>query len=129
MNLAAMLTKYIMLEKMIRPNRNGRADAILEFIEDHLCEKLTVDVIAKGVHLSSSGVYKCVKQSFNYTVGSLVTKRRIERSLPLLEKGKLSIEQVSDAVGFTDAAYFSRRFKMEMGISPLKYRKEKNNKG
>lgn len=125
MNLASMLTKYIMLEKMIRPNRNKSADAILEFIEEHLGEKLTVDVIAKGVHLSPSGVYKCVKQTFDCTVGSLVTKRRIIRSLPLLEKEKLTIEEVADAVGFTDAAYFSRQFKKEKGLSPLKYRKSK----
>ena len=129
MNLASMLTKYIMLEKMIRPKISRSADAILDFIEKHLKEKLTVDVIAKGVHLSPSGVYKCVKQTFDCTVGSLVTKRRIARSLPLLEKGKLSIEEVADAVGFTDAAYFSRRFKKKMGVSPLKYRKSKNNKG
>ena len=125
MNLAAMLTKYIMLEKMIRPKVSRSADAILNFIESNLTERLTVETIAKGVHLSPSGVYKCVKQTFGCTVGSLVTKRRIERSLPLLEKGKLSIEQVSDAVGFTDAAYFSRQFKKEKGISPLKYRKQK----
>ena len=128
MNLATMLTKYIMLERMISSGANENAYIIRQYIDSHLTDELSAEVIADSVHLSLSGVYKCIHRAFGCTMGSLIASRRIARAIPLLEKDKLSIEEVSGAVGFSDAAYFSRRFKKEMGISPLKYRKQKRNK-
>ncbi len=129
MNLASMLTKYIMLERMIVSGANENAYAIRRYIDLHLTDRLSAASIAQATDLSLSGVYKCVHRAFDCTVGELISSRRIAHSLPLLEKCKLSIEEVSEAVGFGDAAYFSRRFKKEIGISPLKYRKQKAQKG
>ena len=129
MNLAAMLTKYIMLEGMIHSSSHESAYAIRKYIDNHIKEPLSAESIARAMHLSLSGVYKCIRRAFDCTVGDLIASRRIVHAIPLLEKGNLSIEEVSEAVGFSDAAYFSRRFKKKMGISPLKYRKLKNNKG
>jgi AraC-like DNA-binding protein len=122
MNLASMLTKYIMLENLIRSGKDENAYIIRQYIDNHLTEELSAERLAEATHLSLSGVYKCVRRAFGCTVGELVASRRIAHALPLLEKNKLSVEAVSEAVGFSDAAYFSRRFKKEMGISPLKYR-------
>ena len=126
MNLASMLTKYIMLEHLIRSGANENAYIIRQYIDNHLTDELSAERLAEATHLSLSGVYKCIRRAFGCTVGELVASRRISHALPLLEKDKLSIEEVSEAVGFSDAAYFSRRFKKEMGISPLKYRKQKS---
>ncbi len=129
MNLASMLTKYIMLERLISSGANENAYIIRQYIDSHLTDELSAESIADAVHMSLSGVYKCIHRVFSCTAGELIATRRIERAIPLLEKDKLSIEEVAGAVGFSDAAYFSRRFKKKMGVSPLKYRKLKNNKG
>ena len=129
MNLASMLTKYIMLEHLIRSEKDEIAYIIRQYIDNHLREELSAERLAEATHLSLSGVYKCIRRAFGCTVGELVATRRIAHALPLLEKDKLSIEEVSEAVGFSDAAYFSRRFKKEMGMSPLKYRKAKKHEG
>ena len=127
MNLASMLTKYIMLEHLIRSGANENAYIIRQYIDNHLTDELSAERLAEATHLSLSGVYKCVRRAFDCTVGELVASRRIAHALPLLEKDKLSVNEVSEAVGFSDAAYFSRIFKKEIGISPLKYRKQKRN--
>lgn len=123
LNLAAMLTRYIMLERMVRPHTSRGADLVAAYIDAHLTEKLTVETIARAIRMSPSGIYKCVRQGFGCTVNELVVSRRIDRALPLLESGALSIEQIAERVGFADASGFSRRFKKAMGMPPLQYRK------
>ena len=123
-NIATMLTKYVMFENMVRSQQKQSAAALADYVEEHLTEKLTVESVSHGMHMSASGIYKCMRQSYNRTLCEYITERRIERAVKLLEDADLSIEEVAEAVGFTDAAYFSRRFKKSKGISPLKYRKQ-----
>ena len=123
MHIAVMLTKYILLENMIRPRTNNAAEAVAAFVEAHLPEKLTARRIARHVHLSESGIYKAIHAAFGCTLGEFITARRLERSLPLLRESDLSIEEIAAAVGFSSAAYYSRCFKRQKGLSPLQYRK------
>ena len=123
-NIATMLTKYIMFENMVKSQQKPSAVAIADYVESHFCEKLTVDTVARDMHMSVSGIYKCMHKSYGCTLSEYITEKRIEKAVNLLEEGELSIEAVAEAVGFTDAAYFSRRFKKLRGISPLKYRKQ-----
>ena len=123
MHIAVMLTKYILLENMIKPKTNSAAEAVSAFIEAHLSEKLTVSRIARHVHLSPSGIYKAIHSCYGCTVNAYITTRRIERSLVLLETSAASIEEIAAAVGFSSEAYYCRCFKREKGISPLQYRR------
>ena len=125
-NVATMLTRLIMFENMVRSRQCQSASALADFICEHLSERLTVEYVARGVHLSSAGIYKCMRQSFGCTLGEYVTAKRIERAKELLEDRDLSIDQVAEAIGFTDAAYFSRCFKKQTGCSPREYRKGSN---
>ena len=128
MHTAIMLTKYILLENMIRPKTNSSAEAVAAFIDAHLMEKLTVQRIVRHVHLSQSGVYKCIRTCYGCTLGEYINRRRIERSLPLLENGEYSIEKIAMVVGFSSTAYYSRCFKKMKGCSPLHYRQKHQSK-
>jgi len=123
-NIGSMLTKYVIFENMVKPQQMPTADSLALYIEENLASRLSVKSVTKATHISVSGIYKCMKNSFGCTLGEYITSRRIERSLQLLENSELSIEKVAEAVGFTDSAYFSRCFKKLRGISPLKYRKQ-----
>ena len=122
-NIAEMLTKYVMFENMVCSQPRQSAVMLCDYVEEHLAEKLTVESVSRGLHMSASGIYKLMHQSFDKTLSEYITERRVESAVKLLENSDLSIEEVAEAVGFTDAAYFSRRFKKLRGISPLKYRK------
>jgi two-component system response regulator YesN len=49
----------------------------------------------------------------------------VEASLPLLRDTTLSMEDISQRVGFSSASYYSKTFKKQTGQSPLQYRKQK----
>ena len=122
MHIAVMLTKYILLENMIKPRHNGAADAITSYINAHLTEKLTVEKIAKNVFLSPSGIYKAINKHYGCTVSEYISRMRIELSLPLLRESEYSVEDIAARSGFSSPAYFSRIFKKCLGVSPLQYR-------
>ena len=50
---------------------------------------------------------------------------RMEHASDLLLGEQLSIEEISDIVGYSSASYFSSAFKQKYGLSPKQYQKQK----
>ena len=67
-------------------------------------------------------LYKKFRSHFGCTVNDYINTRRVEEALGLLEKTDLSIEEISERIGFTSASYFSRIFKQKMGMPPMRFR-------
>ena len=124
-NIATLLVKYILLENLLQPNRDGveRAEA---YIRQHLAEPLSVQDIARGTGISKSVLYKDFHRHFGVTLGAFVNACRVEASLPLLRDTALSMEDISHRVGFSSASRYSKVFKQHKGVSPLQYRKASN---
>ena len=126
-NIGEMLTRYIMLENMVRTQPNRNAAIIENYVNEHLCERISVNAVAESTHMSVSGIYKCLKQSRGMTLGELVCTKRLERAAALLLGSDLSISEIAEQTGFSDTPHFSKNFKKAHGISPLKYRKNAGN--
>ncbi|MBQ3015707.1 MAG: PocR ligand-binding domain-containing protein [Clostridia bacterium] len=125
-SIGTMLTKYIMLENMVRSESRKSASLIEDYVCEHLSSHLSVSEVAQNLHMSVSGIYKSVKQAFGTTLGELITSKRIEKAESLLEDSSLSVSEISEAVGFSDPAHFSKSFKKQRGVSPSVFRKSKN---
>ncbi|MBQ4631092.1 MAG: PocR ligand-binding domain-containing protein [Clostridia bacterium] len=125
-NLATMLTKYIMLESMLKPGVNAYVEKAVAFIENNIENPLSIQEISKGVSVSKTALYKYFHEYFDCTVSEYVNRRRVEKSVDMLKNTNLSIEIISQKVGFVSTSYFSRIFKAQKGITPLKFRKDNN---
>lgn len=122
-NIGTMLTKYIMLENMVRSNSNRISTLIETYVNMHLTEHIDTRSIAKDLHISTSGIYKAIHQNYNMTLGEFISKKRIKMSFSLLEETDLTISEISEAIGFYDASYYTKSFKKFCGITPSAYRK------
>lgn len=122
-NIAIMLTKYILLKNMITASLNENMQKTIDYIESNLEEKLSIKSIAKNVNISKSVLYKNFHTHFNCTISEYINTKRVERSIELLKNEDLSIEEISQQVGFSSAAYYSKIFKKQTGVPPVKYRK------
>ena len=65
-----------------------------------------------------------MKSELGCTFTEYVNRLRIERSCRLLRTTRLSVAEISLAVGFEDQSYFTRIFKKQLGQSPGKYREQ-----
>lgn len=122
-NLALMLAKYILLESVINPTTDRVMEDATEYIDSHLSTRISIEALASGINVSKSTLYKYFHEQLGCTVSEYVTRRRIREAEILLKTTDLSMDQIADRVGFSSAAYFTKNFKEEKGVTPLKYRK------
>lgn len=122
-NIATLMAKYILLENMLRPKTNSNLEKAVSYIKQNLAGDLTIKTIARKANISKSVLYKTIHDRFHCTVSGYVTMKRVEASIVLLTNTDLSMEEVSQKVGFSSASYYSKAFKKQTGMSPLRYRK------
>lgn len=122
-NIAIMLAKHILLENMLKPDFDECIQRAEDFINENLSENLSIRTISENINVSKSVLYKKFHDSFGCTVSEYINIKRVEKSLELLKTTDLSIEEVSQKVGFSSAPYYGKVFKRIKGTTPLKYKK------
>ena len=122
-NIASMFVKYILLENLLKPSHDAKTESVLNYIEENISKNLTIHEISKKVNLSKSVLYRMFHNNFNCTVNEYINKRRVEKSKTLLSETNMSVEEISQAVGFSSISYYSRVFKKLNNTTPLKYKK------
>lgn len=123
-SIATMLAKYILIEDIITPKTHRYLERAVMYINQNLGNDLTVSDVSNAVSISKSSLYKLFHEHFHCTPTDYINYRRVEMAAQLLINTMTSIDEISHKVGFSSAAYFSRVFKQEKGISPLKYRQQ-----
>lgn len=126
-NIIVLLTKYLLLENMLRPAFDDKIQRAVNYINENLSEKLTIQNISKNVNLSKSALYKRFHNTFNCTLSEYINMKRIDMSCDFLIKTDLSIEAIAQKTGFSSASYYTKTFKRLKNMTPLKYRKSSSN--
>ena len=96
----------------------------IEYISEHLNEKITVSSLAQMLHLSHNGLIWKFKKELKTTPSEYITHTRITKAKQLLSDGTLTLSQISEACGYANAYYFSNAFKKAEGIRPIEFRKK-----
>ena len=122
-NIAIMIVKYILLENMVSADPDENIQRAITYINDNLDKELNVSTVCKNANISKSSLYQKFHSRFGCTLSEYINRRRISESVKLLHSSSLSIDEISLKVGFSSASYYSKTFKKQMGLSPLKYRR------
>ena len=122
-NIASMLVKHILLDNMLKPDFDESIQKAITFIDENLATPLTVRSIAKATNTSKSVLYKRFHACFQCTLSEYINTKRVDKAAHLLLNTDLSAEEISQKVGYTSTSYFSKTFKKNKGMSPLKFKK------
>ena len=126
-NLLTILAKHLLSENIITPQNSEMIKRVVTYIDNNLCKKLTIEDITSSVNISPSSLYSIFHTYFNSTVSEYINKKRVHISKAMLMNIDLSIETISEQLGFSSTAYYSKMFKKIYGVSPLKFRQYQNN--
>jgi AraC family transcriptional regulator len=96
---------------------------VLDFIEEHLAEDISLSTLAGLVRLSPFHFLRSFKQSFGEPPHRYWTRRRIERAKSLLANPRASITEIAFDVGFSGTSAFSATFHRITGQTPSDYRR------
>ncbi len=97
-----------------------------EFIENHIHEKITIDVLADLVSLGRRSFERRFKVATNNSVLEYINRVKIETAKRSFETNRKNINEVMYDVGYTDTKAFRTIFKKITGLTPIEYRNKYN---
>ena len=98
-------------------------EKMLKYIHSNWQKAITISDVAKKVNLSESRTAHVFKEAVGKGVHQYITSLRMSTAKELLVSTDMSISEIGEMVGFSDALYFSRAFKSETGMSPRAFKK------
>ena len=122
-NLATMFAKHILLENILNPYFDVRVQSAVNYIDENLEKELSIQKICKNAGVSKSVLYRNFHNLFGCTVSEYINQKRVEKSVELLKKTDLSVEEISRKVGFSGVSYYGKIFKRLKNQTPLQYKK------
>jgi len=96
-----------------------------KFIQLHLHEALTPTQIAEHVQLAPAQLNRILKTHTGLSTMNYVLKLRMDSAQLLLRSADLSVQEISELVGFRQLPYFSRTFHRHVGCTPLQFRQRR----
>jgi len=101
------------------------ANRIVQFIDDNICNQLSLDMVAEYANVSPTHLSKIFKVITGSNFSDYVTDLKLAQATALLEQEQLSVQEISKRIGYNSTHYFIRLFKKKYGHTPKQYQKER----
>lgn len=96
--------------------------AAINIIKENIAnQNLSISYVAKKCNVTSSYIRKTFKEIMGITINNYIIDCRFNKAKEYLKKGYYIHAEIAEKVGYKDAAYFSRSFKKNIGMSPKEY--------
>ena len=99
---------------------------VQDYIDDHLDEKITVELMATKAGLSTRTFIRRFNKATGNTPNEYLQRIRTEKAKQLLTETNSGAEQAGYQVGYEDVSAFRKVFKKITGMTPNEYRKRYN---
>lgn len=96
--------------------------AAVQFVKDHASHNIHVNDVLKVVPVSRRVLYRRFKEVLGRSIYEEIKRARIDRAARMLLETNLSITEIAVKLGYDDSKNFSRTFRNQKSITPLKYR-------
>lgn len=117
---------YEILNNLNYKNKNVSPLVIkaVKFLEENIEDNLPISELANHCNISEVYLRKEFKKFFNKSPVQYRNELRLKKSKTYLEYGDISVQEISDTLGYATVSHFIKEFKTYYGFSPLKYRKK-----
>jgi YesN/AraC family two-component response regulator len=107
-------------------NQENLLRLMKEYIDKNYRKKLTLQMIASRFYISPASCSFLLKESLNMTFNDYINAIRLQKAKQLLSETNLSVNKISNEVGYSNPKYFFKIFKTYSGFTPLEYRFKNN---
>lgn len=131
-DMRAMLSGFVdkSIQALMEISQRRYSQLILQtvlFIEQNYTHDISLDDIAKNVHLSPNYLSNIFKTERGDTIFDTITGLRMNQATHLLVTTEMQIKEISISVGYNNVQSFIRYFKKYYGLTPEQYRKNPEN--
>lgn len=94
----------------------------IDYIHTHLHQTLSSEMLAMEMDMSIYHFHRLFKSYLQETISAYITRQRMERAVMYLQTRDLSLQELSEKVGYDTPQSFSKAFKRYFGFSPIAFR-------
>ena len=116
-----LLSKFFNKETQMNPSIK-RFAPVLKFIDENPSLNMSLDQLADIMHLNKVYFSTLFQKTFKTSPIKYVIEKKMLLAQQLLASQKLTIQEISDKLGYTNEYYFSSAFKHTFGTAPSKWR-------
>lgn len=100
-----------------------KVDVMLTYIRQNVLKKEMVNVraISQAFHLSPNYVGIYIKKHLGISLQHYIMETKVKMAEGFLKQSNLNINEISEKLGFTDAAHFNKIFKKYTGKIPSEF--------
>ena len=115
---AAEKALKLVTEDMPQSNtRDNRIELAIDWVEQHLHEKITLPDVAAQIHLSPERTRHLFVQEAGVSFTQFLMWKRIKSAIVCAVRDKSNLTEAALRAGFADQAHFCRLFKRTFGIA------------
>ena len=108
-------------------NTNNITSQIMDYVEKHLFEKITLSDIASSCFYNPVYFSRKFKMYFGKNLSNYLRERRLHEAARMLLETDRQITDIYTACCFSDKSQFYRLFKSRYGCTPTEYRNKRAN--
>ncbi|PXA04307.1 hypothetical protein DDZ13_07175 [Coraliomargarita sinensis] len=102
---------------------NPEMRRIVDYVRAHYREKLSVADMARVGGISVSSQERLFRKTFGLTPLMYLRKTRLNAACKLLRDSEVGLSDIAVQCGFNDQTNMTRAFRLELKITPLRYRR------
>lgn len=104
----------------------NKNEYVIEYIKQNcLNSELSINMVAERFGMSRKNIYCIVKDKEGITYIEFLSRLRCEIACEMLEETELTVQEIVERVGWYDIRNFTRKFKINYGMTPGEYRSTK----
>lgn len=97
---------------------------VQDYIQENLDQDITLDTLASLANVSRFHFARMFRRSTGVSAMAFLEQARMARAQELIRTGGIPLAQVAMLVGYEDQSYFTRRFRLHVGVTPGAYARE-----
>ncbi len=101
----------------------SKASEIINYISLHL-ETATLKSTAEHFHMSPNYLTSYLRKTTSQSYGAIVSALRLSKAQHLLINTNISIDEISQLLGYSEPLSFQNMFKRNQGMTPLQFRRK-----
>jgi AraC family transcriptional regulator len=94
--------------------------AVIEYVEEHLAEPMTLKDLADVAGMSISHFKTLFRNAKGLPAHTYVVRRRVERAAQLIKEGDTPLSQIALEAGFSHQSHLARSMRKTLGLTPGK---------
>ena len=96
---------------------------VIGFLKDSVCASLTIDEVLKSSYYGRAYIMRVFKRETGCSIMEYFIRLKVEKAKELLRDGELSVQEIANALSFTEPNYFTKTFKRITGVTPSAYKR------